>query len=188
MKRYIAILLFGLMVLTANAQTSVTSEKKQNEILTNTTEVTAKVKSIDYKTRKITIISGEDTFDLVASKDVINFDRIKKGDTVSAKYSEALVYNINKGGKASPPEVSAKASSARPGENPSANLERKVTATVVITEINRKDPSVTFKGASGETKTFKVMHPERLEGVNVGDAVDLTYSEAFAVKLDKKNM
>ena len=30
---------------------------------------------------------------------------------------------------------------------------------------------------------FKVLHPERLEGVNVGDTVELTFTEALALKV-----
>ena len=29
------------------------------------------------------------------------------------------------------------------------------------------------------------MRPERLQGVNVGDTVDITYTEALAIKVDK---
>jgi hypothetical protein len=65
-------------------------------------------------------------------------------------------------------------------------VSREVTTSVVITAIDRKVPSVTFKGAAGNTQTIKVMHPEKLNGVNVGDAVDITYTEALALKVDKK--
>lgn len=187
-KTFVTTIIFlGFITINANAQSAVAAKNKQTEVMSTSTEVTAKVKSIDYKTRKMTLTLDGESYNLVAGNDVINFDQIKKGDTVTAKYSEALVYNINRGGKAAPPTTSATATSARPGENPSANLERKVTASVIITEINRKEPSVTFKGASGETQTFKVMHPERLEGVKVGDAVEITYSEALAMKVEKKN-
>ena len=58
--------------------------------------------------------------------------------------------------------------------------------TVLITAIDPKAPSVTFKGPGGNTKTIKVLHPEKLEGVNVGDTVEITYTEAFAIKLRRR--
>ena len=48
---------------------------------------------------------------------------------------------------------------------------------------NRAAPSVTFQGPAGNTRTIKVLHPERLEGVNVGDTVELTFTEALALKV-----
>ena len=57
--------------------------------------------------------------------------------------------------------------------------------TVLITAIDPKAPSVTFKGPAGNTRTVKVMHPEKLQGVNVGDTVEITYTEALAIKVEE---
>ena len=55
---------------------------------------------------------------------------------------------------------------------------------MLITAIDPTVPSVTFKGPQGNTRTLKVLHPEKLQGVNVGDTVDVTYTEALAIKVD----
>jgi hypothetical protein len=68
---------------------------------------------------------------------------------------------------------------------PAGAIAQQVTATVMIAAIDPKVPSVTFKGASGETRTIKVMRPEKLQGVNVGDTVELVYTEALAIKVEK---
>ena len=57
--------------------------------------------------------------------------------------------------------------------------------TVTITAIDPHVPSVTFKGPAGNTRTIRVKDPAKLQGVKVGDTVDITYSEAFAVKVEK---
>ncbi len=44
---------------------------------------------------------------------------------------------------------------------------------------------MTFKGPGGETRTVKVRDPAKLQGVSVGDMVDITYAEAIAVKVEK---
>jgi hypothetical protein len=46
-------------------------------------------------------------------------------------------------------------------------------------------PSVTIKGPGGNTRTIKVTSAEKLQGVSVGDTVDLTYAEAIAIKVEK---
>ena len=56
--------------------------------------------------------------------------------------------------------------------------------TVSIVAIDPDLPSVTFKGPAGNTRTVKVLHPERLKGVSVGDTVDITYTEALAMKVE----
>lgn len=183
--------MLGLMVLTnVDAQVTKSSAPKQEEYVYATEQetATATVKSIDYKTRKVTLVSetGE-VFDIVADEAVKNLNQIKAGDTVVANYKAALVFSVNKGGKVTSQSLSTTSSSARPGSMPGANVKTQVTSTVLISEINRKEPSVTFKNASGESRKFMVKHPERLEGVNVGDTVDITYKEAMAVKVEKKN-
>jgi Cu/Ag efflux protein CusF len=158
------------------------------EAILNEVETEATVQKIDYKTRELTLKDDDgEVFDIVADEDVKNFSQIKKGDVVTAAYAEAIVYDINpNGGKATAPKETVQAEQARPGDKPAAAAIRQVSATVKITNIDRKEPSVTFKGASGESQTIKVQHPEKLDGVKVGDSVDLTYTEALAVKIDKK--
>jgi hypothetical protein len=43
---------------------------------------------------------------------------------------------------------------------------------------------VTFRGPAGKTRTVKVLHPERLKDVSVGDTVEITYTEAIAIKVE----
>jgi hypothetical protein len=51
--------------------------------------------------------------------------------------------------------------------------------------------TATYTGAfayevkKGGTRTIKVLHPEKLQGVSVGDTADLTYTEAIAMKGEK---
>ena len=39
------------------------------------------------------------------------------------------------------------------------------------------------RNLEGTAVALKVLHPERLEGVNVGDTVELTFTEALAIKV-----
>jgi len=44
---------------------------------------------------------------------------------------------------------------------------------------------VTLKGPDGKTVDVKVMDPKNLEKVKVGDQIEITYTQAFAIALDK---
>jgi hypothetical protein len=62
---------------------------------------------------------------------------------------------------------------------------REISLTATITAIDRKGHTVTVKGPEGRTETIAVKDPKNLDGVKVGDLVDVTYAQALAVALDK---
>jgi hypothetical protein len=98
-------------------------------------------------------------------------------------YAEALAYEVRKGGTAAVPMTAIAGGAAELGQRPAGALARQTTATVAIIAIDPKVPSVTFQGPAGNTRTIKVLHPEKLEGVRVGDTVDVTFTEALAIKV-----
>jgi hypothetical protein len=120
----------------------------------------------------------------VAGEEVRNFAQLKVGDVVTALYAEALAYEVKKGGKALGVEAAVAGDRAEPGAKPGGAIGAQVTVTVTIVAIDPAIPSVTFKGPAGNTRTIKVRHPEKLQGVSVGDAVDITYTEALAIKVE----
>jgi Cu/Ag efflux protein CusF len=151
----------------------------------STVQVTATVTKIDHKTRAVTLKAADGQEEsLVVDKAVRNLDQVKKGDVVTATYTEALAYEVRKSGKPGADSVVA-AAAAKPGEKPAAALGQSSLVTVVVTAIDPKVPSVTVKGPQGNTQTFKVASVDRLKDVKVGDAVDLSYTEAIAVTVDK---
>lgn len=164
------------------------SNSKVKEVFAATAEMSAKVKDIDYKTRKVTLENAQGkTTTVTADNSIKNLDQVKKGDTVVVGYSESLVYQIGKGGKATAPVETDVAGASRAGSNPGRMAGRQINASVLISNIDKKNQTVTFKNAKGETNTLKVSHPERLDAVKAGDTVDITYTEAVAVKLQKQD-
>ena len=71
---------------------------KGNAVLATTT-VTATVAKIDQKTRAVTLkaANGQE-YSFVADEAVKNLAQVKKGDVVTATYTEALAYEVKKGG------------------------------------------------------------------------------------------
>jgi len=148
--------------------------------------VTATVVKIDQRTREVTLRADDgQEFSFIAGEDVKNLAQVKSGDVVTATYAEALAYEVRKGGAAVTPETAVAAGSADKGMKPAGAIARQTTVTVLITAIDHKIPSITFKGPGGKTKTIKVQHPEKLQGVTVGDTVEITYTEALALKVEE---
>jgi hypothetical protein len=149
------------------------------------TTVKATVTALDQPTRVITIKTEdgvENTFTVDPA--VKNLAQVNVGDTVVATYVEALAYEVKKGGTAGASAMAA-GGTAEPGKKPAGAIGRQVTVTVSIAAIDPSVPSVTFKGPQGNTRTIKVRDPKKLEGVSVGDTVEITYTEALALKIEK---
>ena len=150
-------------------------------------QVTATVLEIDHATRTVTLKAAdgrEESF--VVDEAVKNLDQVNKGDVVVATYAEALAYEVKKSGASGTVgEVAVGAGTAKPGEKPVGVIAREVTVTVTITAIDEKAPTVTFKGPQGNTRTVKVQDPAKLKDVKVGDQVDITYTQALALSVEK---
>jgi hypothetical protein len=164
------------------AQASASSPK--GEVVVGSVDVTATVAKIDQKTRLVTLKADDgEEYTFVASADVANLDQVKKGDLVTATYTEALAYEVKQVGKTGA-EMSAAAAVAPRGAKPAGGVAEQTTVTVKVAAINTKAPSVTFKGPEGK-RTVKVKDPSKLEGVKVGDTVQITYVEAVGIKVAK---
>jgi len=174
-----AIALIGMFSLT-----SVLAQNTKGEAVVATKSVTAKVVSIDQKTREVSIKTTKGLiYSFIVSSDVQNLAQVNKGDVITAVYTEALAYEVKKHG-ATGETAAAAAAVAKPGEKPAGGVAQQTTLTVKIMAIDTKTPSVTVKGPKGNTETIKVKDPSKLTGLKVGDMVDITYTEAFAIKVD----
>jgi len=145
----------------------------------------ATVVSVDQKTREVTLKDAQGrTFSFVAGKEVKNLPQVSPGDVVTTTYREGFVLEVKKGGTTGTSTTTTMAG-ARPGAMPSGIISERTTVTVKITAIDPKVPSVTFTGPKGNSYTMKVKDPAKLQGVAVGDTVDVTYVEAYAIKVEK---
>jgi hypothetical protein len=157
----------------------------QGDAMVAEVEITATVAKVDQATREVTLKADDgQEYSFVASDDVKNLAQVQMGDVVTLAYAEAFVYEVNQGGVAADGGTVVAGKAADLGQKPGGIVARETQVTVLITAIDPKVPSVTFQGPAGNTRTIKVMHPEKLEGVSVGDTVDITYTEALAIKVE----
>ena len=181
----IAVCVAGSLTLAslATAETVKPAAPVSGVVAAQTVTLTATVVEIDHKTRTITLKAADGrTESFVVDEAAKNLDQVQKGDVVVVTYAEALAYEVKKGGATGSTAVAA---AAKPGEKPAGVIARETNVTVTITAIDEKAPSVTFKGPAGNTRTIKVKHPEKLKSVKVGDQVELTYTEALAISVEK---
>jgi Cu/Ag efflux protein CusF len=176
----------GLLGVLFTATTARAQQPTAGEAVISTTSVTATVTKIDYTTRAVTLTTQDGKeHDIVADSAVRNLAQVKPGDVVTVTYAEALAYEVVKqGAKAPGVEQVVGGGRAEPGKKPAGAIGQQTTVTVTISAIDRSVPSVTFTGPAGNSRTITVRHPEKLEGVSVGDMVDITYTEALAITVD----
>jgi Cu/Ag efflux protein CusF len=148
--------------------------------------ITAKVTvvGVDIPGRVLTVKAADGTqATYVVSKEVKNFDQIKVGDVIVAKYFEAVAVRITKPGA---PEAAAgeAVATATPGELPAGAEVKQVTLKAKITAIANDKKHITVEGVEGNKWTVKVKDPSVLTNVKVGDDVSVTYTQGFAIAVE----
>ncbi|MBM4244901.1 MAG: hypothetical protein FJ148_13985 [Deltaproteobacteria bacterium] len=163
------------------------SETPKGGEIEQTVTVTAAVQKIDQKTRMVTLKGPDGELKTIqVSEDVRNLPQVKKGDLVTVAFYESIAWELKKKGTAEPSiDAAADASRAPAGSRPGVVGGAGVSVTAAITKIDRKANTVSLKGPEGKVVTVKVKNPSRLEGVKVGDLVEITYTEAIAISVEK---
>ncbi len=152
----------------------------------NLTTATATVKTIDQKTRMVTLQRPDGSLiKFRAGDEVRNLPQVKKGDTVTVSYYESLAYEVMRAGTGTPgAAVAEELGRAKPGEKPGGAGARVTTVTTTIAGIDKAAGTVTLRDPDGVDRTIKVRHPEKLNQVSVGDLVNITYTEALGISVE----
>jgi Cu/Ag efflux protein CusF len=148
------------------------------------TETSATIEAINRDTRMVTLKGKDGVYQTVyAPPEIRRFGELKVGDTVTFRYQESLVYKITKAGTRPSQSVGEPALSRGSGPRPSGTISQQATATVVIKAIDPKVPSVTVETDDGTETTMKVEDRKSIAGLEVGDRVEITYTEALMISV-----
>ena len=143
------------------------------------------VEAVDKEKQTVTIKGPKRTL-TIRVQDPKKLEAIKVGDPVVGKYYEAIAFEVKKPGTATPGVTAQQAvGTSQPGQTPAGAVGEQVTITATITAIDKKAQTVTIKGPDGTTETVKARNPKNLDAVKVGDLVEITYTRALAIALDK---
>jgi Cu/Ag efflux protein CusF len=147
--------------------------------------VTATVEAIDTAKRELTLKGPEGNVVVMeVPESVKRFSEIKVGDQLTVKYTEALLVDVHKADASAKLGMTTEAGLEKtPGAKPAGVLTRTSTATVEVASVDAKAPSITVREADGNTVSFRVRDPKKLDGVNPGDKLVVTYKEAVAVSV-----
>jgi hypothetical protein len=149
-------------------------------------KLTAQVVGIDKDLRTVTLKGPKgNVVDVLVGNDVKNFDQIKLGDFVVARYLQALTLELVKT-RAGIREGAVREGAARaqPGERPAGAVARQVTVLADVIDVSPKNKTITLKGPKGNVVTLDVQNPDHFKVVKKGDQVEATYTEALALSVE----
>ena len=172
-----------VLTMTVIAPGAVVAAQKPVSVSDTVTE-TFTIEAINTTTRVVTLKDKDGNLEEVfCGPEVQRFDALKVGDKVTFRYYESIVSSLRRPGEA--PRPTGTGGVVRtPGEKPGATISQQRTATVTIQAIDMKAPSVTVKTEKGQQMSFRVENAKNLEGYNVGDTVEITYTRALAVSVE----
>lgn len=154
--------------------------------------LTATVVNIDRSTRAITLRgpAGREVT-VKAGPEVKNFDQLKTGDQVTARYQAALALELLPADSAKlGSDTEGQTRTAVAGARPGGEAEGSVTVTARLTAVDLTNHTVTLEGADGKQRVIEVKDPARqarMSKLTVGEMVRITYVEALAVQVSPKS-
>ena len=153
----------------------------------STVTQTATVQKVNMKTRHVTLKDEDGKIvTIVAGEEVRNLKQVKRGDVLRITYHEAMAYQVSKAGTSKPrASTSTEMSHAALGDMPAASVKNVVSVRMTIAEINKATAEVSLRDPKGRVSVYKVKDPSKLDHVSVGDVVDITYTEALAIAVEK---
>jgi hypothetical protein len=150
------------------------------------TVITAQVQAVDLAKRVVTLKGPEgDVFDVKVGDEVRNLPQVKPGDTVVAKYFEAVAIEVKKGGLGiRSAESQTAVSRAEPGQRPAGAVATTTTIVANVVKVDNAKQFVTVRGPSGKSVKVKVKDPAVLQQIQAGEQVELTITEALAIAVE----
>jgi Cu/Ag efflux protein CusF len=150
----------------------------------NIVKVSAAVEEIDHSSRDVTLRRADGSkLSFRVDDSVRNLEQVKKGDIVEATYYESLAVNLRKPGEATPGS-SAVSASGRPESGGRADAGS-VTIVATIRALDPAKGTATLEDEHGNLTTINVRNPDHFDVARVGDLVEITYTEAIAISVEK---
>jgi hypothetical protein len=145
----------------------------------------ATVVAVNRTDRKVTLQNARGRAITVQVPADVNLNRVTAGDNVLIGLLQSVSARVLPPGSAALGNT-LEVASTQPGQPEGRAWGQQLTVVAEITAIDLVNHTVTLRGAEGNSDTISVKNPQmqqRMANLQVGDLVELTYSEALATRL-----
>jgi hypothetical protein len=193
MKKIVSVLIATLMVLVlvgAGFAAEKKAEKKPAEkpagVMVDVVTVQATVDSVDAAKRTVTLKMPSGMQRTVkVGPEVKNFDQIKAGDKVTARFLDSVAVVVAKKGEQPSASEAQTVEVAAKGEKPGVVVVNTLDITAVVEKIDYKKRVISLKGPEGNVKDFVVdKSVKKFKNIKKGDDVFVRFTEAVAITVD----
>ena len=152
------------------------------KVVTTESTVTATVDRIERSSRVVTLRSpGNVLQDVYVDPSVKAFDDLKVGDVVTVRYTQSVVVQVRPGAALSDPrDVTADAQKAGKKQ-----VIQQVKAVVTVAGIDPQGLSIEYRTKDGSKLMRPVFDKRLLEGLHVGDRIEVTLTRERAVSVER---
>ena len=145
------------------------------------------VEAVDHAARTVTIrLQQGRVVTLDVPPTAMRFEQVKVGDTVTATYYDRVSLRLKPAGEPAVDRTMEPTTVGTPGDLPGATRTRQRVTTVTITGWDPVNRVVSFNGPNGAAYTRGLLDttdPKIVEGLKVGDRVDVTRTEAVTLQV-----
>ncbi|HEY6364368.1 MAG TPA: hypothetical protein VI585_06205 [Candidatus Binatia bacterium] len=156
---------------------------KPGAVVAQGASITATVEAIDYDKRTVDLKGPKGkVVTLKVGPEAKNFNQVKVGDRVTAKYFESTAIAVRKSGEPPFAEEMKAVQRAAPGGKPGGVAVETTEMTAKVEDIDYKARTVTLRGPQQKTVTLKVdKDVKRFNEVKKGDEIVVRRTEALAI-------
>ena len=182
MKTHRTTVLMGAVTVALLMATATGARAQSKTLEGESVTATVTIEAIEQSSRTMTVKDDKGIYETVdVPRELTRFSELKVGDKITARYYENVVVRLKKPGEAAVDvDADAVTKSARPGGT--AATQRTITATV--TARDPKTRSVTVSGPNGYSYSRKIQDKKAFELLQVGERLDMTWTNALLVSVD----
>jgi hypothetical protein len=149
--------------------------------------LTAEVVEVDYVDRELQLLGpGGNILDLEVGEQARNFDQIQVGDQVKVTYYESVALYLGKKGQAPDVNMGVVATRSPKGDMPAGAEMETVDVSAQVKAIDMKNRTVTLELPDGKMVSKKVdKSVQAFDTLQVGDSINVRYTEALAISVEK---
>ena len=171
-----AIVIVSLISVAASGQT-----RPPNVSVRESTTV-ATVDRLERSSRVVTLKSKGNVFQTIyVPKEITAFDSLNVGDVITVRYTESVIVAVRQGVK---PTATKDTTEQARQEDP--NVTQQLKTIVTIESIDPQGQFVNYRTEENVRAIHAVRDKSLLEGLKVGDRVEITMTRARAVSIEPK--